>query len=72
MTSRRFRHKLAQVLLVATLLGWPATHVLLVVTHPAGASWVFHLLLALTYLQLTLTTLGIIATTHAHKDQDGD
>jgi uncharacterized membrane protein len=73
MSDPRLRRALALVLLVGSLIGWPATHVLIVVTHPPEASWVFHLLLALSWLALTLTALDILATTDVrvqHEEED--
>lgn len=60
----------AVILLCLTLVGWPATHVLIVVTKPPEASWVFHLLLALSWLALTLTCLDIAATTDVRREQE--
>lgn len=65
------RVRAAWVLLIVTLCGWPATHVALLVLKPEGTdSWVFHLLLALSWLALTFTALDIIVTTDVRKEQD--
>lgn len=66
----RLRIRLAWALLVLTLVGWPTTHVLMLVTKPPGASsWVFHLLLALSWLAITFTATDILATTDVRKEQ---
>lgn len=63
----------AWVLLVLCTIGWPATHVAMLMTHPPGASnWVFHLLLALSWFALILTALNILATTDVRREQEDD
>lgn len=66
----RHRIKLAWALLIGSLIGWPATHVLMVVTDPPEQSWVFHVLLAISWLAITLTALDLVATTDVRKEQD--
>ena len=56
-------------LLVACLIAWPATHVLMVVTDPPENSWVFHVLLGISFLALVLTAWDIIETAKARKEQ---
>lgn len=77
MTSRlrdpRIRLRLAMALGLCSLIGWPATHIAILIQHPAGTDgWVFHLLLALSWLAITLTAADIVATTDVRKEQDGD
>lgn len=65
------RMHFAWALLIGSLLGWPATHVLILVTQPAGAtSWVFHVLLAISWWSITLTALDILSTTDVRREQD--
>lgn len=67
------RIRVAWALLIATLIGWPTTHALMLITKPEGAtSWVFHLLLALSWLAITFTALDILATTDVRREQDDD
>jgi len=68
----RLRVRAALGLLVFTLAGWPATHVLIFLTQPPEASWVFHLLLALSWMALTLTCLDIVATADVRRTQEDD
>lgn len=73
MLSPERRRRFALILLVLTLIGWPSTHVALLITHPAGSSdWVFHLLLALSWLALTITALDLLATTDVRAEQDDE
>lgn len=66
------RMRLAAVLLVVSLVCWPMTHVAILVTKPAGASsWVFHLLLALSWWAITFTALDILVNTEARTQLDG-
>jgi hypothetical protein len=58
------------VLLVASLVGWPATHVLMVVTDPPEQSWVFHVLLAISWLAITVTALDLLQTSDVRREQD--
>lgn len=61
----------AFALLLFSIVGWPVTHVLMFITHPPGAaSWVFHLLLALSWASITLTAINILATTDIRREQD--
>lgn len=70
MRSPHARRRLAIALLTGTLIGWPSTHVLIVLTQPPESSWVFHLLLALSWLALTLTALDILATTDVRVQEE--
>lgn len=56
------------------MVAWPLTHVLMIVTQPPEASWVFHLLLALSWWAMILTALNIVVTTdvRAEQDENGD
>jgi hypothetical protein len=64
----------AWVLLVTALVGWPTTHVLMLMTSPAGfTSWTAHVLLAISWLAIIYTALDIIVTANVKRDQeDGD
>lgn len=65
------RVRAAWGLLWFSLVGWLASHVLLVLTHPAGASsWVFHLLLALSWQAITFTALNIIISADVRREQE--
>lgn len=64
------RAKLAKCLLVLSLIGWPATHILMIVTDPPENSWVFHVLLAISWLAITLTALDIVFTSDVRKEQE--
>lgn len=64
------RVRAAMWLLWACVAGWPTTHVLMVVTHPPEASWVFHLLLALSWLSLIVAALGVVVTTDIRREQE--
>lgn len=67
----KLRVRMAWALLICTLIGWPATHILILITKPAElASWTGHLLLAISWLAITFTALDIIATTDVRKEQD--
>jgi hypothetical protein len=68
--SPEFRHKFAIGLFFASLVLWPLTHVLMVITDPAENSWVFHVLLAISWFAITLTAMDIMATTDVRKKQD--
>lgn len=66
----------ARWLLVYSIAGQVVSHVAVVVLKPPEASWVFHLLLALSWQAVQLTALGIIVTTdirkRQHEDDDDD
>lgn len=65
------RVRSATWLLVFSLLGWPATHVLMVLTQPAGfTSWTAHVLLAISWLAIIYSALDIIATADVRREQD--
>jgi hypothetical protein len=62
------RVRMALFILGFSLIGWPLTHVLMLITRPPGASsWVFHLLLALSWLAITFTCVDIAATTDTRR-----
>jgi uncharacterized membrane protein YfcA len=63
------RIRLAWILLIGSLLGWPATHVL-ILTDPPENSWVFHVLLAISFFSLIFTAIDILATTDVRRTQD--
>lgn len=44
----------------------------MVVTDPPENSWVFHVLLAISWLAITVTMVDVIATTDVRKEQEGD
>lgn len=71
--SGGFRVKLAWALLASSLIGWPATHVLMLVTKPPDASsWVFHVLLAISWLALVLTCWDIVNTSNVREQQEDE
>jgi hypothetical protein len=64
------RVKFARALLIVSLVGWPVTHVLMVITDPPENSWVFHVLLAISFLALIYTALDTLFTADVRKEQD--
>jgi hypothetical protein len=72
MRDPHLRHILAWILLIGSLVGWPATHILMVVTSPPESSWVFHVLLAISWLAITMTALDLLATTDVRKQHEDD
>jgi len=61
----------AWTLLIGSLIGWPMTHILMIVTHPPDASsWVFHVLLAISWLAIILTALDILNTVVVQRTQE--
>jgi hypothetical protein len=62
--------RLAAWLLRFVLIGWPATHTLMLVTDPPEQSWVFHVLLAISWLALGFTAVDVIFTTEVRKEVD--
>lgn len=70
MISPAARVRFAKYLLAVVLAGWAATHILMVVAKPPEASWVFHVLLAISWLALALTCVDIIVSTDVRKQQD--
>ncbi len=61
---------MAVTLFVLAGVGWPATHILMIVTNPVENTWVFHVLLAISWLAISLTALDLMATTDVRKEQD--
>lgn len=57
-------------LLAFCCVGWPSTHALMYLTHPPENTWVFHVLLAISWLALVLTALNILATTDVRAELD--
>ena len=72
MISPAARVRFAWGLLIFSLVGWPATHILMVVTDPPENSWVFHVLLAISWLAITLTAWDIVNTADVRREQDDD
>jgi hypothetical protein len=67
------RIKMALVIFFGSLIGWPATHIVMLIEQPAGTNtWVFHLLLALSWLAITFTAVDILATTDVRKEVSKD
>lgn len=67
------RVRFSWVLLIGSLIGWAASHVLLIVTHPPDASsWVFHLLLALSWFAITIGAVEALFTADVRREQDDD
>jgi hypothetical protein len=57
-------------LLTLCLIGWPSTHVAIYITKPPESSWVFHLLLAISWLALVLTAWDIIETAKVREKEE--
>lgn len=70
LSDPKLRRSAAVVLLFGSLLGWPATHVLVIVLHPPESSWVFHLLLALSWFSLIWAAIGILVATDVRVQQE--
>lgn len=69
----QLRFRLAVVMFFASLVLWPATHVLMILTQPTGfTSWAAHLLLGLSWLAVTYTSVDIMATTDVRREQEDD
>jgi hypothetical protein len=69
----KFRVRAAVWGFYASLVGWAGTHVLVLITRPAElATWVGHLLLALSWFACTVTFVNIIVTTDVRAEQDED
>lgn len=66
------RVKVARLLLWGSLAAWPATHVLMFITRPPESSWVFHVLLAISFLALVFTAWDIVNTTDVRREQEGE
>lgn len=64
--------RVAWWVLAYAVVGQLASHALVVVLKPPEASWVFHLLLALSWQAVQFTALGIIVTTDIRKHQHED
>lgn len=72
MLSPQGRVRFAKCLLAFVLTGWAATHALMVITKPPEASWVFHVLLGISWLALALTAVDILFTTDVRRRQEDD
>lgn len=59
-------------LLAYSLAGWVGSHVLILVTHPPESSWVFHMLLAISWQAISITAWDVITTSNVHKKQEDD
>lgn len=59
-------------LLIASLVGWPSTHALMLVADPPENTWVFHVLLAISFLALIYGALGIIVAAEVRENQRED
>lgn len=71
MDARRLNVILGWTLLAWTGVGWPATHVLVVITKPEGSSnWVFHLLLALSWAAILISAMTFLMAAYVHKDEN--
>lgn len=66
------RVRAAWRLLGFSLIGWPTTHVLMVITNPPENSWVFHVLLCISWLALIYTAVDILATTDVRREVEDD
>lgn len=69
MTKEKLIDRVAWSQLVVTCIGWPSTHIALFIVKPSGASsWVFHLLLALSWAALFFSALVAVITADIKKD----
>lgn len=68
------RVRAAFVGLCITLVGWPSTHVLMIVTQPEElTSWAGHVLLAISWAAIAYTAVDVIVTSDVRREQeDGD
>lgn len=64
------RFRLAVRVSVATLIAWPSTHALMVLLDPPENSWVFHVLMAISFIAILYTCADVIATTDVRREQD--
>lgn len=64
------RRTFAVWLLVGSIIGWAATHVLMVVTDPPENTWVFHVLLAISWFAITMTALDLFQTSDVRSEQE--
>lgn len=65
--------RLSWVLFVGGLIGWAATHVLMIVTKPEGAtSWWAHVLIGISWLAIVVTALGVIVSADVRREQEED
>lgn len=67
--SPHTRLVIACVIFDVSVVGWIATHILIFVTQPAESSWVFHLLLAISWIAITFTAFDAIQTSDVRKEQ---
>jgi 4-hydroxybenzoate polyprenyltransferase len=65
-----WRFRFAVVLFVFAAVGWPATHILMLVTDPPENSWVFHVLMVISWLAILMTALDLMATTDVRKQHE--
>lgn len=69
----KHRVRAATILLWLCVIGWIATHTVMLITTPAGASsWVFHVLLAISWIAIIITCIDVIVTTDVRKEIDGE
>lgn len=68
-TSPHARLRLAGTVFDLSLILWPATHILMVTTNPEENTWVFHVLIAISYLAITWTAFDILQTSDVRKEQ---
>lgn len=63
------RLRVAVRLFVASVIGWPLTHLLILVLKPAEfSSWPGHLMLALSWLAIIFVALDLIITADQATD----
>lgn len=65
MTSPKFRHALAWVLLISSLIGWPLSALWLAKSEPP-------FVLGLSWIAITVTALDLLATTDVRKQHEED
>jgi multisubunit Na+/H+ antiporter MnhE subunit len=65
-----FRYRSALWSVLVTTVVWLATHALMVATDPVENTWVFHVLLAISFLALIKTDVDIAINTDIRKEQE--
>lgn len=69
--STRPRLILAGIIFDLSIVAWPSTHALMVALDPAENTWVFHVLLGISWLAITFTAVDILQTADVRHAQDG-
>lgn len=66
------RIQMSKVMLVGSLTGWIATHAMMLITNPPENSWVFHVLIAISWFAILYTAYDVLVTTDVRVTQDDD